>query len=158
MRLLICIAIFWIQAPLVASAEWYESAGNKWRHVSDVACDVMTSALTGWFTAPPPYKVVGNSAIAKLYAEVSATQRMLIAGNALTGQRPREVHELTRAEGSTLGGAYEQVANARVPFIVNMGMVPFPSGGGAALTLLDALLSQSMNQIKITYTIFRTIE
>jgi hypothetical protein len=145
-RLTTCVLTILFSYASGLTAEWYETAGNSWAHVSDNACSVMTSAITHWFTKDGPYQFAGNPATAKMYAIVSGpTVNEVLAGKS-SGYRVIEVHNLSNKDGSTLADLYNDVADAGVPFFLQV--VPLPAQIGAPLTLLDWAVKNSAKQSK----------
>jgi hypothetical protein len=139
------IFAYFAVAPAGAS-QWYEDAGNSWAHVSSNACDVMTSAITHWFTKDGPYQTGGNPATAKMYAVMTNSTVSQVLGGKTSGYRQLEVHNLSNKDGSTLAGIYDSVAQAGVPFFLQV--VPVPAQVGSALTLIDWAVKNNAKQSK----------
>ncbi len=145
-RLTTCVVAVICSCPWALAAEWYETAGNSWAHVSDNACNVMTSGITHWFTKDGPYQFAGNPATAKMYAIISDSTANAVLAGKLSGYRVIEVHQLSNKDGSTLADLYSSVAAAGVPFFLQV--FPLPAQIGAPLTLLDWAIKNSAKQSK----------
>ena len=131
----LCATVMLISAGPSEASQWYEDAGNSSAHVSQTACDVMTSAITHWFTKDGQYQIVGNVATAKRYAIIPSSTVSSVLGGKSSGYRQIEVHNLSNKDGTTLASLYRSVGNAGVPFFVQI--VPVAAQVGAALALID---------------------
>lgn len=144
LKLLSCLPLL-LHTPEIAHAEqWYESAGNKWAHVSQVACDVATSGITKWFTKDGPYQFGGSPANAKLYAIMKRSVVDTILQGKNIGYQQIELHSLSNKDGMTLAKEYSKVADAGVPFYLQI--LPLPAQIGTSLSLIDWALKNSASR------------
>lgn len=123
----------------VRAAEWYETAGSRANSVSQPACFAATQAL---LRVNLPFRIRGNPATERLYAEMTRAERDRITGGQPRGTATIETHTLSTSDGATLAGSFRDVADVKVPFLVQVATLPFPPVVGAGITLLDWLLQQ----------------
>lgn len=138
------IAVFLVCMP--AESEWFHDAGNRWDHISQTACEVMTSGITKWFTKDGPYSFGGNPATAKMYAVINSDDARSILGGKSAGYQIIQTHSLSNSDGATLSKSYSAVADAGVPFFLQV--VPLPAQVGTAMSLLDWAVKNGAKQSK----------